>query len=274
MKHTNEAKLAAFERLLEVMDRLRVECPWDRKQTFESLRNNTIEETFELIDALNNSDLDNVKEELGDLLLHIVFYSKIGEEQDAFDIADVSNAIADKLIFRHPHVFGSDEDKLENDEQVTKKWEELKLEEKKNKKQKQSVLSGVPRSLPALIKAYRISHKAASAGYDWKNKVDVWEKVEEEYSELRQGIENNDKDNVEEEFGDLFFALINAARLYDVDPEAALQRCNNKFIRRFGHVENGAINSGRQLKDMSLEEMEEFWQQAKMLEKQAKDGNN
>ncbi|MFI3266809.1 MAG: nucleoside triphosphate pyrophosphohydrolase [Rikenellaceae bacterium] len=263
-----ETKLAAFERLLEVMDTLRVECPWDRKQTFESLRNNTVEETFELIDALNNNDLANIKEELGDLLLHIVFYSKIAEEQQAFNIADVSNAIADKLIFRHPHVFGGD--KAENEEQVTKKWEELKLEEKKKKNQKLSVLSGVPRSLPAMIKAYRIGHKAASAGYDWKNKSDVWTKVEEEYKELHQGIDNNDRANTEEEFGDLFFALINAARLYDVDPEAALQKCNNKFIRRFSHIEDRAHESNRELKDMTLEQMEEYWQEAKVKEKQDK----
>ncbi len=259
-----ERKLAAFERLLEVMDKLRIECPWDRKQTFESLRNNTIEETFELIDALNNHDLENIKEELGDLLLHIVFYSKIAQEQQAFDIADVSNAISDKLIFRHPHVFG--DDKLEDEQAVTKRWEELKLEEKKKKNQRQSVLSGVPRSLPAMIKAYRIGHKAAQVGYDWKNKSDVWAKVEEEYKELHQGLENNDRANVEEEFGDLFFALINAARLYDIDPEAALQQCNNKFIRRFGHIEDRSHESGRELKDLSLEQMEEFWQEAKKLE--------
>lgn len=258
--------MASFEQLLQVMDRLRVECPWDRKQTFDSLKNNTIEECFELIDALNNKDMANIKEELGDLLLHIIFYSKIGEEQGEFNIGDVSEAISNKLIFRHPHVFGDTNIDSNDVEAVTRKWEEMKLEEKKNKKQKQSVLSGVPRSLPALIKAYRIGQKAASAGYDWKNKEDVWEKFEEEYGELHDGIEANDRDNIEEEFGDLFFALINAARLYDIDPEAALQRCNDKFIRRFGHIEDGAHNLGKELKDLSLEQMEEFWQQAKHTE--------
>lgn len=253
-----ENKLAAIERLLDIMDRLRVECPWDRAQTFESLRNNTIEETYELIDAIGEGDLNEVKKELGDLLLHIVFYSKIGEEQGVFSLEDVANGISDKLIYRHPHVFG--EVVADNSQQVMKNWEQLKQSEVDRKG---GVMSGVPKSLPAMVKAYRISQKAASSGFDWEKRQDVWAKVKEEIVETEVEIEKCDKEKMTEEFGDLFFALVNAARLYGVDPEAALESCNKKFIKRFNYIEESASKQGRSLSDLSSADMEALWQEAK-----------
>ena len=260
-----DRRLVALKRLLDVMDELRVKCPWDRKQTFESLRMNTIEETYELADAILDHDLDNVKKELGDLLLHVVFYSKMGSEQQAFDIGDVADAICDKLIFRHPHVFG--ETQAEDAEQVKQNWEDLKLKEKALEHRKKRVLAGVPRSLPALVKAYRIGEKAAAAGFDWETREDVWEKVKEETVEVQREIDRSDSSRAEEEFGDLFFALVNAARLYGVDPEAALEKSNRKFIRRFTHIEDRAEQQGRLLRDMTLGQMDALWNEAKKMEK-------
>lgn len=260
-----DRRLVALKRLLDVMDELRVKCPWDRKQTFESLRMNTIEETYELADAILDRDLDNVKKELGDLLLHVVFYSKMGSEQQAFDIGDVADAICDKLIFRHPHVFG--ETQAEDAEQVKQNWEDLKLKEKALEHRKKRVLAGVPRSLPALVKAYRIGEKAAAAGFDWEKREDVWSKVKEETAELQREIDRSDASRAEEEFGDLFFALVNAARLYGVDPEAALEKSNRKFIRRFTHIEDRAEQQGRSLRDMTLGQMDALWNEAKEMEK-------
>ena len=260
-----DRRLVALKRLLDVMDELRVKCPWDRKQTFESLRMNTIEETYELADAILDHDLDNVKKELGDLLLHVVFYSKMGSEQQAFDIGDVADAICDKLIFRHPHVFG--ETRAEDAEQVKQNWEDLKLKEKALEHRKKRVLAGVPRSLPALVKAYRIGEKAAAAGFDWETREVVWEKVMEETAEVQREIDRSDSSRAEEEFGDLFFALVNAARLYGVDPEAALEKSNRKFIRRFTHIEDRAEQQGRSLRDMTLGQMDALWNEAKEMEK-------
>ena len=260
-----DRRLVALKRLLDVMDELRVKCPWDRKQTFESLRMNTIEETYELADAILDHDLDNVKKELGDLLLHVVFYSKMGSEQQAFDIGDVADAICDKLIFRHPHVFG--ETQAEDAEQVKQNWEDLKLKEKALEHRKKRVLAGVPRSLPALVKAYRIGEKAAAAGFDWEKREDVWSKVKEETAELQREIDRSDASRAEEEFGDLFFALVNAARLYGVDPEAALEKSNRKFIRRFTHIEDRAEQQGRSLRDMTLGQMDALWNEAKDMDK-------
>ncbi|MFR9524054.1 MAG: nucleoside triphosphate pyrophosphohydrolase [Rikenellaceae bacterium] len=256
-----ERKLEAVQRLLEVMDRLRVECPWDREQTFESLRNNTIEETFELIDAISSGDMASIKEELGDILLHVVFYSKLGDEQQAFDFGDVASELCDKLIYRHPHVFGDIH--AQTPEQVSRNWEALKLRKKNRKK---GTLGGVPRSLPAMVKAYRIGEKAASRGFDWDAKEDVWAKVQEEIAEVQEEINRVDHDKLEGEFGDLFFALINACRLYGIDPEAALDRTNNKFISRFNSMEEQAEAAGVDLSALSLEEMEAMWQKAKLEE--------
>ena len=260
-----DRRLVALKRLLDVMDELRVKCPWDRKQTFESLRMNTIEETYELADAILDHDLDNVNKELGALLLHVVFYSKMGSEQQAFDIGDVADAICDKLIFRHPHVFG--ETQAEDAEQVKQNWEDLKLKEKALEHRKKRVLAGVPRSLPALVKAYRIGEKAAAAGVEWEKREDVWEKVKEETAEVQREIDRSDSSRAEEEFGDLFFALVNAARLYGVDPEAALEKSNRKFIRRFTHIEDRAEQQGRLLRDMTLGQMDALWNEAKKMEK-------
>jgi len=254
-----EKKLEAFGRLLDIMDRLRAECPWDRKQTFASLRNNTIEEAFELADAIMDGDPDEIRGELGDLLLHVVFYSKIGEEESAFDVGDVCNAVCDKLVYRHPHVFG--EADADNPETVKQNWEQLKLQEKSNTGK--GVLSGVPRSLPAMIKAFRISEKAASAGFDWEKREDVWEKIQEEFVEVQSEIDSMDGDGISREFGDLLFALINAARLYGVDPESALEATNRRFIGRFNYIEGKITAQGGALKDASLEEMEALWQEAK-----------
>lgn len=259
-----DKKLEAIERLIGVMNELRVKCPWDREQTFMSLRNNTIEETYELVDAVMDNDLENIKKELGDLLLHVVFYSKIGEEQKAFDLGDVANAITDKLIYRHPHVFG--DVSVNGTDDVSRNWEQLKLKEKEKNHEKKSVLSGVPRSLPAMVKAYRISQKAASAGFDWNKKEDVWDKVKEEVFELQAEIKKDNKVLMDEELGDLLFALVNAGRKYGIDPEAALERSNRKFIRRFEYIEKQAENRGVPLKDVGLEQMEQWWQESKKNE--------
>ena len=257
-----ENKLEATARLIEVMNRLRVECPWDREQTIQSLRNNTIEETFELVDAITDNDMDGIKEELGDLFLHIVFYSKIGEEQGKFDLADVANGVCDKLIYRHPHVYG---DVLaESPEEVKQNWEALKL---RKKARKSGVLGGVPRSLPAMVKAFRISEKAAAVGFDWSSAEEVWDKVNEEIREIEVEIKEQNKENLEAEFGDLFFALINACRLYGIDPEGALERTNKKFIRRFNHIEQRAEQQGKSLSEMTLAEMDGYWNEAKEIER-------
>jgi MazG family protein len=255
--HDKKDKLESLGKLLDIMDELRAKCPWDREQTFESIRNNTIEETYELADAILKNDMDHIKKELGDLLLHIVFYSKMGSETGAFDIKDVADAISEKLVFRHPHVFG-DTDVRDNPEIVKKNWEELKIKEGNH-----SVLGGVPGSLPALIKANRIQEKARAVGFDWDKREQVWDKVEEELHELKAEITKMDRDKMTLEFGDLFFSLVNAARLYDVDPETALERTNRKFIHRFNFLESKTIKQGRKLKDMTLDEMNEIWEQAK-----------
>lgn len=256
--NSREQKLEAFGRLLDVMDELREKCPWDREQTNESLRANTIEETYELAEAIINNDNEEIKKELGDLLLHVVFYSKIGEEKEAFDVADVCNAICDKLIFRHPHVFG---DKTTNTaSEVEKSWEEIKLKEKGGNK---TVLDGVPSSLPSMVKAYRIQDKARNSGFDWNKRQDVWEKVQEEIGELQHEIEVKNEDNMEAEFGDTLFSIINAARLYGINPDNALERTNKKFMYRFNYMEQKVKEQGGTLKGMLLEDMEVLWQEAK-----------
>lgn len=252
-----------YLRLLNILDTLRVECPWDRKQTFESLRSHTIEECFELCDSLSANDISGIKEELGDILLHIAFYSKIAEEQSLFDIEDVARTINEKLIYRHPHVFSTVKAKTAED--VAKNWETLKLKEK-NKSH--GVLSGVPRSLPALIKAFRIQQKAAGVGFDWDSKQDVWDKVKEEVEEVSAEIASGNRKNTEEEFGDLLFTIINAARHYGVDPEAALENTNKKFISRFNYIEE---NSDKPVTEMTLAEMDLLWNRAK---KEIKNGTN
>ncbi|MDR1737726.1 MAG: nucleoside triphosphate pyrophosphohydrolase [Candidatus Symbiothrix sp.] len=256
--NTRENKMQAFGRLLDIMDELRVKCPWDRKQTNESLRENTIEETYELCEAIIKNDLADIKKELGDVLLHIVFYSKIAEEKGQFDIADVCNALSEKLIFRHPHVFGTTQ--AETAGQVMQNWEQLKLKEKGGNKQ---VLAGVPASLPSLVKAHRIQDKARNAGFDWEQREDVWDKVQEEFLELKAEIATMDADKIEAEFGDLFFSIVNAARLYKIKPDNALERTNQKFIERFNYMEQRAKDAGKALKDMTLAEMEALWQAAK-----------
>lgn len=255
---TRQEKMEAFGQLLDVLDELRVKCPWDREQTNESLRTNTIEETFELCEALMNEDNTNIKKELGDLLLHIVFYAKIGEEKNAFDIKDVCDSLCQKLIYRHPHVFGDVEAKTAG--KVEQNWEELKLKEKGGNK---TVLEGVAKHLPSLVKAHRIQDKARNVGFDWENKEDVWDKVNEELNELKAEINNMDSDKMEAEFGDLFFSIINAARLYKINPDNALERTNQKFIRRFNYVEEHTIKQGKSLKEMSLQEMDKLWNEAK-----------
>ncbi len=248
----------ALSRLLDIMDELRVKCPWDREQTIESLRKNTIEETYELADAIDSGNLDHVREELGDLLLHIVFYSKIGSEQGAFTLADVADGISDKLVYRHPHVFG--DVSVETSADVKHNWEALKQREGKKRR---GVLAGVPEGLPAMVKAFRVGEKAAAVGFDWERREDVWDKVREEAGELKTEIAAGDKEKATDELGDLFFALINAARLYDIDPEAALERTNRKFIARFGYMEARAAETGKELSGMTLAEMETLWQEAK-----------
>ncbi|WP_372745119.1 nucleoside triphosphate pyrophosphohydrolase [Lutibacter sp.] len=258
--HTREQQLQAFGRLLDIMDELRSKCPWDQKQTFQSLRHLTIEETYELGDAILNNDLQEIKKELGDVLLHIVFYAKIGSETDAFDIADVAESISEKLIYRHPHIYGDVE--VENEEQVKQNWEKLKLKEGKD-----SVLEGVPVSLPAVVKATRIQDKVAGVGFDWEEPQQVWEKVQEELAELNAEIIKGNTDAIEAEFGDVLFSLINYARFIKVNPENALERTNKKFINRFQHLEKEAKNLGKSLHDMSLTEMDVFWNAAKKIYK-------
>mgnify|MGYP004486298235 FL=1 len=305
--HTKEEKLAAFSRLLDVQDRLRLQCPWDKKQTFESLRPNTIEETFELCDALMKRDYKDIKKELGDVLEHVMFYSIIGREDGEFDICDVCNQEADKLMFRHPFINWKEEgiwtvsnpDMFINDEgqvvykesdagngeagtasseetlalgaskpktatSVEKTWEQIKQQEKDGNER---VLSGVPNSLPSLIKAYRIQDKARNVGFDWKEKEDVWEKVQEELEELKVELAKGDKENSTQELGDFIFSVINAARLYKLNPDNALEKTNQKFIRRFNYVEDYSLKQGKNLKDMSLEEMDKLWNEAKLQEK-------
>ena len=260
--NSREDQLKAFERLLDVMDTLREKCPWDRKQTYQSLRPNTIEETYELCDALLNEDSANICKELGDVLLHIVFYAKIGSEQKQFDIADVCNKLCDKLIYRHPHVYG--DVTVNNTGQVLQNWEQLKTKEKDGNK---TVLSGVPSALPSVIKADRIQEKASNVGFDWKERRDVWNKVKEEISEFEAEVENMDKDKATSEFGDIMFSLINAARLYKINPDTALELTNQKFISRFNYVEDKARESGRAINELTLEEMDEYWNQAKRSNK-------
>ena len=256
--HTREEKMQAFGRLLDVLDELREKCPWDHKQTNESLRPNTIEETYELCDALVKDDANEICKELGDVLLHVCFYAKIGSEKEQFDIADVCNRLCDKLIFRHPHVYG---DAVANNAgDVVKTWEQIKLKEKGGNK---TVLSGVPDALPALIKAYRVQDKARNVGFDWDKKEDVWEKVREELAELEVELNRGDEEKSTAEFGDFLFSLINAGRLYHLNPENALEYTNQKFSRRFNYVEEQTLKQGRQLADMTLAEMDLLWQEAK-----------
>ena len=283
--HTREEQLKAFGRLLDVLDQLREKCPWDKKQTNESLRPNTIEETYELCDALMRDDRKNICKELGDVLMHVMFYAKIGSETGDFDMADVCNQQADKLIFRHPHIyhpsqvgaeapkplpFGEDSQNREfadakTSEQVLQNWEQIKLKEKDGNK---TVLAGVPASLPSLIKAYRIQDKARNVGFDWEKKEDVWPKVHEELEELEMELKKGDKELSTSELGDFLFAVINAARLYKLNPENALERTNQKFIRRFNYIEEHSIRSGRPLTEMTLGEMDALWNEAKKIEEQ------
>ncbi len=250
-----EEKLEVFRELLEIMDRLRVECPWDMKQTNESLRNLTIEETYELADAILEGDTEEIKKELGDLLLHIVFYAKIGSETGDFDIADIARQLNEKLIYRHPHIFAEVE--VDNAEDVKKNWEELKLREGR------TVLGGVPRGLPAMIKANRIQEKVRAVGFDWDEREQVWDKVREELDELAEEVKKEDTEKMEDEFGDLLFSVINAARLYGIDPETALEKTNLKFMKRFKYLEQNTLQKGRKLRDMNLDEMNDIWEQAK-----------
>ena len=258
--NTRQQQLDAFNRLLDIMDDLREKCPWDKKQTLQSLRHLTIEETYELGDAILDNDLQEVKKELGDILLHIVFYAKIGSETGDFDIADVANGICEKLIFRHPHIYG--DVVVEDEEQVKQNWEKLKLKEGKK-----SVLEGVPKSLPALVKASRIQDKARGVGFDWDEPSQVWDKVQEELAEFHEEVQAGDKDKIEDEFGDVLFSLINYARFLNVNPEDALERTNKKFIKRFTYLESKAGEMGKSLADMTLAEMDVFWNEAKKLEK-------
>jgi len=253
-------KLAAFERLLKIMDDLRAQCPWDKKQTLESLRYLTIEETYELSDAILEKDMDGIKKELGDLMLHLVFYSKIGSETGNFDIKDVLDGISEKLIERHPHIYGNVD--VATAEDVKNNWEKIKLREKDRK----SVLEGVPNSLPSMVKAYRMQEKARGVGFDWKNSKEVWGKVLEEMDELKVEVKAGDAEKKEKEFGDLLFSLINYARHIDVNPEDALERTNKRFAKRFQYIEEQARKNGRPLKDMEFEEMDAFWNEAKMNE--------
>lgn len=257
-EHTTEEKLQEFERLLNIMTRLRAECPWDKEQTFESLRTNTIEETYELADAILSGDMNEIRKELGDLLLHIVFYAQMGTETNDFDIYDVCKGLSEKLIYRHPHIFGETE--AHTSEIVMQNWEKLKLKEKGGNR---TVLAGVPDALPALIKAHRMQDKARSVGFDWEHRDQVWTKVKEEIDEFQTEIERMDKDKMEDEFGDVMFSLINAARLYDINPENALERTNRKFASRFNYLEAQTIAKGKDLKNMTLAEMDEIWEEAK-----------
>lgn len=258
--HSKEEKMEAFGRFLDVLDELRVKCPWDKKQTNESLRSNTIEEVYELSDALMRGDKKDTCKELGDVLLHVAFYAKIASETGDFDIKDVCDKLCEKLIFRHPHVFGQVQ--ADTAEKVSENWEQLKLKEKEGN---QSVLSGVPASLPSLIKAYRIQDKARNVGFDWEKKEQVWDKVKEELGEWETEIARMDKEKAEAEFGDFLFSIINAARLYGINPDNALEQTNQKFIRRFNYLEDHTLKQGRNLQDMTLEEMDAYWNQAKKL---------
>ncbi len=282
--HTKEEKMKAFGRLLDVLDDLREKCPWDKKQTNESLRPNTIEETYELCDALIKDDAHEICKELGDVLLHVCFYARIGDERRQFDVADVCNELVDKLIFRHPHIYhpsqiGAEEPRplpygteadvadvkvVSTAQQVVENWEQIKLKEKDGNK---SVLSGVPDALPALIKAYRIQDKARNVGFDWENKNDVWAKVHEELDELQVELLSEDKERSTEELGDFLFSVINAARLYRLNPDTALEKTNRKFINRFNYIEEHSIKIGKPLKDMPLEEMDALWEEAKKKER-------
>jgi len=258
--HTKQEKLEAFERLLDIMDELREKCPWDSVQTIESLRTLTIEETFELTDAILAGNLEEIEKELGDLILHIVFYSKLGQEQKAFDVADVLHKISEKLVYRHPHIFG--DVTVKDAEEVKQNWEELKLKEKDGNK---TVLGGIPKSLPAMIKANRLQEKARGVGFDWDEKEQIWDKVLEEFNELQVEIALNNQEKMEAEFGDLFFSLINAARLYGINPENALELTNQKFTKRFNYLEEKTIKQGKSLKNMTLAEMDIYWNEAKKL---------
>ena len=256
--NSRKDQLKAFDRLLTIMDELREQCPWDKKQTFETLRHLTIEETYELGDAILDNDLQEIKKELGDVLLHIVFYAKIGSETKDFDIADVCNSICDKLIDRHPHIYS--DVVVENEEQVKQNWEKLKLKEGKK-----SVLEGVPNSLPALVKANRIQDKVAGVGFDWEKSEQVWEKVEEELHEFKDEVNKGNKDGIESEFGDVLFSMVNYARFLNINPENALERTNKKFSKRFKYLESKAKDLGKPLRDMTLAEMDIFWEEAKRL---------
>ena len=258
--HTREEKIEALGRVIDTLDVLRVKCPWDRKQTNESLRPNTIEEVYELCDALINNDSANIKKELGDVLLHILFYSKIGEESGQFDICDVADALNSKLIFRHPHVFG--EVSVDNAHQVEQNWEQIKLKERGGNR---TVLAGVPTALPAMVKAFRIQEKAANVGFDWAEKEQVWDKVKEELNEFAEEAKGVSVPEMEKEMGDVLFSVINLARKYGINPENALERTNNKFINRFNYIETKAAEANRKLNDMTLEEMDCLWNEAKEL---------
>lgn len=267
--HDRVSALNAFGRLLDVMYELRERCPWDHKQTLESLRPNTIEETYELCDALIKKNYNEIKKELGDVLMHILFYSIITEEDNKFDITDVCNSLCDKLIYRHPHIYPPTEklpkeSKIETDTQVQEQWEMLKQKEKGGNKR---VLSGVPAALPSLIKAYRIQDKARNVGFDWEERSQVWEKVKEEISEFEKEVDEMHHDKAEQEFGDVLFSIINAARLYDINPDNALEYTNRKFIRRFEYLEDKTLKQGRSLKDMTLAEMDAIWEEAKQFDK-------
>ena len=258
--NTREQQLQAFGRLLDIMDELRLKCPWDKKQTFQSLRHLTIEETYELGDAILNNDLEEIKKELGDVLLHIIFYAKIGSETNHFDIADVANEISEKLIYRHPHIYS--DVKVKDEKEVQQNWEKLKLKEGK-----ESVLEGVPVSLPSMVKANRIQDKVSGVGFDWEKPEQVWEKVQEELSELNDEIIKGNSDKIEAEFGDVLFSMVNYARFINVNPENALERTNKKFINRFKYLEKAAKEDGKLLQDMSLKEMDVFWDESKKIYK-------
>ena len=267
--HTREQQLKAFERLLDILDELRVKCPWDRKQTNESLRPNTIEETYELCDALMKDDANEICKELGDVLLHVAFYAKIGAEKGDFDIADVCNRLCDKLIFRHPHVFPPSDTEsskpmptIKTEKQVSDQWEQLKQKEKDGNK---TVLSGVPNALPSLVKAYRIQDKARHVGFDWEEREQVWSKVKEEITEFEHEVKNMDQQKAEEEFGDVLFSLINASRLYHINPDNALEKTNQKFIKRFTYLETKSKEMNKPLTEMTLAEMDEIWNEAKKM---------
>ena len=258
--NSRKDQLAAVDRLLTIMDELREQCPWDKKQTFESLRHLTIEETYELGDAILSRDLDEIKNELGDLLLHIAFYARLGSEEKAFDMADIAHGISEKLIYRHPHIYGDVE--VENEEDVKKNWEALKLKEGKGKK---TVLEGVPKGLPALVKAQRIQDKVAGVGFDWEKPEQVWEKVQEELAEFQAEVKKGAKKDMEAEFGDVLFSMINYARFLKINPDTALERTNQKFTQRFNYLEEKAKALGKSLQDMTLAEMDIYWEEAKRL---------